>query len=73
MSAGETAMVRLVFVDAGVYHHEDVRLPSAGLSASERLIDCLREDPEVLGGLYVDLNRLCAAYRVEDGGGPGDE
>ena len=68
MSAGETATVRLVFVDRGVYHHEDVRLPSAGLNSSERLIDCLREDPEVLGGLYVDRKRLCAAYRLEDGG-----
>lgn len=68
MSAGDTAVVRLVFVDRGVYHHEDVRLPSAGLSSSERLIDCLREDPDVLGDLYVDLKRLCAAYRVENGG-----
>lgn len=68
MSAGETATVRLVFVDKGVYHHEDVRLPSTGLNSSERLIDCLREDPGILGGLYVDLKRLCAAYRVEDGG-----
>lgn len=67
MSAGETAMVRLVFVDEGVYHHEDIRLPSAGLNSSERLIDCLREDPDVLGGLYVDLKRLCAAYRLEEG------
>ncbi len=68
MSGAETARVRLVFVDKGVYHHEDVRLPSAGLNSSERLIDCLREDPDVLGDLYVDLKRLCAAYRVEDGG-----
>ena len=66
MSAGETVMVRLVFVDEGVYHHEDIRLPSAGLNASERLIDWLREDPEVLGGLYVNLKRLCAAYRVDE-------
>ena len=69
MSGGESATVRLVFVDGGVYHHEDVRLPSAGLDSSERLIDCLREDPDVLGDLYVDLKRLCAAYRLEDGEG----
>ena len=65
MSADETATVRLVFVDKGVYHHEDVQLARAGLDASDRLIDCIREDPEVLGGLYVDFKRLCAAYRVE--------
>ena len=65
MSADETATVRLVFVDKGVYHHEDIRLPGAGLDASERLIDCIREDPQVLGGLYVDFKRLCAAYLVE--------
>ena len=65
MSADETATVRLVFVDKGVYHHEDIQLPRAGLDASDRLIDCIREDPDVLGGLYVDLKRLCAAYRVE--------
>ena len=68
MSADDTALVRLVFVDRGVYHHEDVRLPSAGLNSGERLIDSLREDPDVLGDLYVDLKRLCAAYRVENGG-----
>lgn len=65
MSGPDTATVRLILVDEGVYHHEDIQLPRAGLDGYDRLIDYIREDPEVLGGLYVDLKRLCAAYRVE--------
>ena len=67
MSAGEAATVRLVFADRGSFHHEDVRVPSAGLDSHERLIDFLREDPDVLAGLHVDLKRLCAAYRLDGG------
>ncbi len=64
------ATVRLVFVDRGAYQHEDVALPVDRLEAYDRLIDCIREDPEVLGGLHVDLKRLCAAYRVDDVAAP---
>ena len=58
------ARVRLVLVDQGVYHNEDVELPVDRLELYEQLIDCIREDPKVLRGLYVDVKRLCAAYRV---------
>jgi hypothetical protein len=55
--------VRLLFVDGGSYHHEDVELPAASVEAYDRLIDCLREDPVVLNQVYVDVDRLVAAYR----------
>lgn len=57
--------VRLLFVDEGSYHHETVALPDDVLEGYERLIDALREDPEVLKHTYVDVHRLCAAYVVE--------
>ncbi|MFQ5536995.1 MAG: hypothetical protein ACE5GJ_06040 [Gemmatimonadota bacterium] len=58
--------VRLLFADEGSFHHEEVSLPTGSLEAYERLIDCVREDPEVLRELYVDVDRLCAAYLVEE-------
>jgi hypothetical protein len=57
--------VRLLFVDEGSYHHEDVHLPVAALDGYERLIDCIREDAEVLKKIHVDVARLCAAYLVD--------
>ena len=62
----DDVQIRLLFVDQGSYHHEKIRLPAAIVGRYERLIDCLREDPEVLEGLYVDVARLCAAYVAED-------
>lgn len=61
-----TVRIRLLFVDDGEYHHEDVVLPAAALDEHDRLIDCLREEPEVLKRVHVDVGRLCAAHRVED-------
>ena len=60
------ARVRLLFVDYGSYHHEDVSVPADALAGYERLIDCLREEPEVLLHLHVDVTRLCAAWLVDD-------
>ena len=57
--------VRLLFADAGSYHHETLTLPAESVERYDRLIDCLREDPEVLGRVHVDVERLCAAYVVE--------
>ncbi len=61
-----TVSVRLLFVDEGSYHHEDVQIPASSVDAYDRLIDCVREDPLVLKRVYVDVERLCAAY-VTDG------
>lgn len=66
MSAnGGTVRVRLLFVDEGSYHHEEVDLPTGALGEYERLIDFVREDPDVLKRAHVDVHRLCAAYLVE--------
>lgn len=58
--------VRLLFVDEGAYHRETVSLPLDDLDRYDRLIDYLREDPALLRRVYVDADRLCAAYLVED-------
>lgn len=58
--------VRLLFVDEGEYHDETVEVPGKGIDEYDRLIDFLREDPDVLKHLHVDMGRLCAAYRVGD-------
>ena len=60
-----TSTVRLVFVDDGSYHHEDVAVPSSVLDQYDRLVDCLQEDPTVMKRVHVDMGRLCAAYLVD--------
>lgn len=62
----ESVRVRLLFVDEGSYHHEEVDVPAASLDGHDRLIDCVREDPDVLKHVHVDIGRLCAAYLVRD-------
>lgn len=58
--------LRLLFVDEGDYHDEKVDVPGEGIDDYDRLIDFLREDPAVLKHLHVDMDRLCAAYRIDD-------
>ncbi|HUH13215.1 MAG TPA: hypothetical protein VMK65_08900 [Longimicrobiales bacterium] len=55
--------VRLVFADRGSFHEMVVDLPSALLERHARLIDALREEPEITEEIYVDPRRLVAAYR----------
>lgn len=57
--------VRLLFVDNGLYHHEDVEILTELIEQHPRLIDCLREEPTVLQQLHIDITRLCAAYRTD--------
>jgi hypothetical protein len=59
--------VRLLFADEGAYHHEELELPTSVVEDHDRLIDGLREDPELLKRVYVDTGRLCGAWVVEDG------
>jgi len=54
--------VRLLFVDEGSYHHEEVEIPASSTEGYDRLIDCVREDPEVLRRLHVDVDRLVSVY-----------
>ena len=67
MSA-DVAKVRLLFVDGGSYHHEEIEIPTALLERHERLIDCLQEEPDVLKQVYVDVSRLCSAQLVKTEG-----
>ncbi len=64
MSKNKTK-VRLLFVDNGVYHHEDIEILTELIEQYPRLIDCLREEPAVLKQLHVDITRLCAAHRTD--------
>ena len=64
MSKNKTK-VRLLLVDNGVYHHEDIGVLTELIEQYPRLIDCLREEPEVLKQLHVDTTRLCAAHRTD--------
>lgn len=61
----KTAKVRLLFVDDGSYHHEEIDIPAGALDEYDRLIDCVREDPAVLKSVHVDVDRLCAAYLLD--------
>ena len=57
-----TVQVKLVFADRGCFHEMFVQLPAAVLARYERLIDALREDPDVTHSIHVDPKRLVAAY-----------
>jgi len=59
------ATVRLLFVDDGSFHHEEVQIPAGAMAGYERLIDCLMEDPAVLKRLHVDVSRVCSAELTE--------
>ena len=62
---GSTVRVLLVFADNGAFHREHVDVPEASLDEYDTLVDCLREDPEVLKRMHVDPSRLCAAFVME--------
>jgi hypothetical protein len=66
VTEGGSITIRMLFVDDGSYHHEELRLPAASLDEYDRLIDGLREEPAVLKQVYLDVDRLCAAWVVED-------
>ena len=67
MSAnGRHVPVRMVFADDGSFHDVVVRLPADVLDRYTRIIDALREDPDITASMYVDRKRLVAAY-VEQG------
>ena len=67
MSSGKKGTVRvlLVFADNGAFQREQVDVPAASLEEYDTLVDCLREDPEVLKRVHVDPSRLCAAFVME--------
>lgn len=58
--------IRLLFVDDGEYHSEEVQLPAGITAGYERLLDCLMEEPEVLKRLHLDFDRLVSAQLLDD-------
>jgi hypothetical protein len=64
----DTIRIRLLFADQGAFHSEDLRLPAKAFDEYDRLIDGLREDPDLLKQLYLDVSRLSAAWILEEGG-----
>ncbi len=61
MTQASEVTIRLLFVDEGVYHNEEIVVSTDLLSKYERLVDLLQEEPAVLKRLHVDLDRLCSA------------
>lgn len=66
MAENPNRRLRLVFADRGTFHTETISVPLESIRRYERLIDLLREEPEVTRGLYVDLKRLTSAYVIEE-------
>lgn len=58
--------VRLMLADNGEFHTQTISVPAKSLEGYERLIDALREDPEILRSHYVDHARLASASIVGD-------
>ena len=65
MTREQPVQIRLLFADGGAFHHEDLTVSAASLEGYDRLIDGLREDPDLLKGIYVDVGRLCAAWVLD--------
>lgn len=66
MSTDSTRQLRLVFADEGTFHSELVTIRAESLEQYDRLVDLLREDPDVTRDLYVDMRRLVSASVVEE-------
>ena len=58
--------VQLLFADEGAFHQLELGLPASVVDGYDRLIDGLREDPQVLKKVYVDLGRLAGAWVEEE-------
>jgi hypothetical protein len=56
----------LVLADRGAFHELIVEIPEEILARYSRLIDALREDPDVTSKTYIDFRRLVAARRIEE-------
>jgi hypothetical protein len=62
MNKRERVAVKMVFADRGSFHDLVVHLPLDVIERYGRIIDALREDPEITAEIYVDRRRLVAAY-----------
>lgn len=61
-----TTTIRLLFADDGTFHSEKVTVPSAAVAEYERLVDLIREEPDVTRQIYVDMRRLVSASVVDE-------
>ena len=66
MSKKNRVRVRLLFVDEGGYHHDEVSIPAEAVEAYDRLIDVFMEDEAVQKSMFVDVERLCSAVVLEE-------
>jgi hypothetical protein len=60
--------IRLLFADQGAFHTQDLQVPESVVDGYDRIIDGLREDPQVLKKIYLDLGRLAAAWVADQEG-----
>jgi hypothetical protein len=73
VSNSEITHVKLVLADRGAFHEIVVDIPIEILARYSRLIDALREDPEITATTYIDFRRLVAARRVDEQGASSDD
>ena len=66
MNNGAKRNVRLVFADDGSFHSVTVTVPAERIGDYDRLVDFLREDPDVTQQLYVDMKRLVSAALIDE-------
>lgn len=58
----ELVPVRIVVADNGEFRDLTLRLPRSAVARHERLIDAIREDPEITASCFIDRRRLVAAW-----------
>lgn len=58
--------VRVLFADSGSFRYEDLHVPASAVEGYDRLIDGLQEDPAFLREAFLDLERLCGAWIIQD-------
>ncbi|HWV58815.1 MAG TPA: hypothetical protein VNZ57_15270 [Longimicrobiales bacterium] len=58
--------VRIVVADNGSFRDLTLRLPPAAIERHERLIDAIREDPEINASIFIDSRRLVAAWILSE-------
>lgn len=58
--------IRVLFADSGTFHHEEIEVPASAVQGYDRLIDGLQEDPAFLKETFLDPDRLCGAWIIQD-------
>ncbi len=59
-------MIRLLFVDEGSYHYEEIEVPKALITGYEQLSDLLCDKKRsVLKRIHIDLDRFSSMQIVD--------